>query len=185
MSDIDLVARAAAAAAKAIADAAVPQTRTVNAKMLTGDITLDAGDVGLGNCNNTSDLNKPVSTATAASIALKANATHTHATSEITGLDAALARLTSTTTKQTELDFGTTPVTWKTFTVSDAVVTSASVITGVLAYVAPTGKSIDELEFDSFVLAFAPSTGTFTVAARSLLGPVVGKFKFNYHCGVT
>jgi hypothetical protein len=47
----------------------VPKTRKVNNKALTGDISLDKSDVGLGNVDNTSDANKPVSTAQAAAIA--------------------------------------------------------------------------------------------------------------------
>jgi len=49
----------------------VPTSRTVNTKALTVDITLNKSDVGLGNVDNTSDVNKPVSTAQAASIATK------------------------------------------------------------------------------------------------------------------
>ena len=43
---------------------AVPTTRTVNGHALSSDITLNAGDVGLNKVNNTSDLEKPISTAT-------------------------------------------------------------------------------------------------------------------------
>jgi hypothetical protein len=39
----------------------------------TGDVTLVKGDVGLGNVDNTSDANKPVSTATQTALNLKAN----------------------------------------------------------------------------------------------------------------
>ena len=48
----------------------VPKTRKVNNKALTGDISLDKSDVGLGNVDNTSDANKPVSAAQADAIAL-------------------------------------------------------------------------------------------------------------------
>lgn len=48
-------------------------------------------DVGLGNADNTSDVNKPVSTATQTALDGKAASIHSHATSDITGLDAALA----------------------------------------------------------------------------------------------
>lgn len=47
----------------------VPTTRKVNNKALNQDITLGKGDVGLGNVDNTSDANKPVSTAQAIAIA--------------------------------------------------------------------------------------------------------------------
>lgn len=46
-----------------IATAAVPKTTTVAGKALTGNITLAKADVGLNNVDNTSDTNKPVSTA--------------------------------------------------------------------------------------------------------------------------
>ena len=72
----------------------------------TGSLT--AADVGLGNVNNTSDVNKPVSTAQAAAIssaiaalnstitsalALKAALIHGHAINDITGLSSALSGL--------------------------------------------------------------------------------------------
>lgn len=44
---------------------------SVNGK--TGAVTLTSTDVGLGNCNNTSDANKPISTATATALGLKAD----------------------------------------------------------------------------------------------------------------
>lgn len=47
------------------ADNAVPNTRTVAGKPLTSDVTLAKADVGLGNVDNTSDVNKPVSIAQA------------------------------------------------------------------------------------------------------------------------
>ena len=46
--------------------------RTVNGS--DGDVTVNKSTVGLGNVNNTSDANKPVSTAQAAALALKADA---------------------------------------------------------------------------------------------------------------
>ena len=49
----------------------VPNTRTVAGKALTANVTLAKGDVGLGNVDNTSDANKPVSTAQAAAINAK------------------------------------------------------------------------------------------------------------------
>lgn len=43
---------------------AVPNTRTVNGYALSSNVTLAKSDIGLGNVDNTSDLNKPISTAT-------------------------------------------------------------------------------------------------------------------------
>ena len=44
------------------------------------------GDVGLGNVDNTSDLNKPISTATQNALNGKANTSHTHTKSQITDM---------------------------------------------------------------------------------------------------
>jgi hypothetical protein len=46
----------------------VPKTTTVNSKALNTNITLTASDVGLGNVDNTSDANKPISTAVATAL---------------------------------------------------------------------------------------------------------------------
>lgn len=46
----------------------VPTTRTVAGHALSADVTLTKGDVGLGNVDNTSDANKPVSTAQQAAL---------------------------------------------------------------------------------------------------------------------
>ena len=42
----------------------VPTTRQVNGHALSADVTVTKSDVGLGNCDNTSDAAKPISTAT-------------------------------------------------------------------------------------------------------------------------
>jgi hypothetical protein len=51
----------------------VPNTRTVNSHALSSDVTVSKSDVGLGNADNTSDANKPVSTAQQTALDLKAN----------------------------------------------------------------------------------------------------------------
>lgn len=53
------------------ADNAVPITTRINGYALSGNVTLAQADIGLSAVNNTSDVNKPVSTAQAASIATK------------------------------------------------------------------------------------------------------------------
>lgn len=57
-------AAAVATAASAAAALYVPTTRTVNGHDLSANVTVTKSDVGLGNVDNTSDLNKPISTAT-------------------------------------------------------------------------------------------------------------------------
>ncbi|MBQ9760142.1 MAG: hypothetical protein IJW16_02205 [Clostridia bacterium] len=48
--------------------AKVNRTTTVNGHALTGNVTVSKSDVGLGNVNNTSDMDKPVSTAQQAAL---------------------------------------------------------------------------------------------------------------------
>lgn len=60
--------------AQTLATDAVPKTRTVAGKPLSSNISLNKVDVGLSNVDNTSDVNKPVSTAQQAALNLKANA---------------------------------------------------------------------------------------------------------------
>ena len=52
-----------------------------------GAVVLTKGDVGLGNVDNTSDANKPVSIATQTALDGKANTTHTHAIAELRDQD--------------------------------------------------------------------------------------------------
>ena len=85
--------------------------------------------------------------------------------------------------KQAEVDFGSVPVWEASFLISDASVSAGSHLVGNVAYVAPTGKDLDEMEMDNLDLKFAPGTGEFTIYARGLDGPIHDKFKINYLCG--
>ena len=73
-------------------EGAVPTSRTVNGKALSANISLTKADVGLGNVDNTSDTNKPISTATQTALNGKANTSHTHAAGDITSGTLAVAR---------------------------------------------------------------------------------------------
>lgn len=84
---------------------------------------------------------------------------------------------------QTEIDFGTTPVSEATFLIADATVTAASHLVGSVAYVAPTGKDLDEIEMDGLDLKFAPGVGQFTLYARGMDGYIADTFKVNYTIG--
>jgi hypothetical protein len=64
----------ATAAQGDLADTAVQPTRTVNGHALSADVIVTAEDVGLGNCDNTSDEDKPVSAATGVAIATESAA---------------------------------------------------------------------------------------------------------------
>ena len=61
------------------------------------DLSLTKTDVGLSNVDNTSDTNKPVSTATQTALNGKANTSHTHVISDTTGLQTALDAKTDET----------------------------------------------------------------------------------------
>lgn len=65
----------------------VPKTTTVNGKALTTNISLDKSDVGLGNVDNTSDVNKPVSTAQQAALDLKQSLSQKDTAGGYAGLD--------------------------------------------------------------------------------------------------
>jgi hypothetical protein len=65
----------------------------------TGAVTLAKADVGLGSVDNTSDANKPVSSATQTALGGKANSSHTHAISDVTNLQTALDNAVSNVTK--------------------------------------------------------------------------------------
>lgn len=68
----------------------------------TGTVTLAKGDVGLGNVDNTSDANKPVSSATQTALNGKANTVHTHAIADVTSLQTQLDYRVSSAVKFTE-----------------------------------------------------------------------------------
>jgi hypothetical protein len=55
-----------------------------------GEVELTSADVGLGNVNNTSDANKPISTAVQTALNEKATAYHTHVVADVIGLSATI-----------------------------------------------------------------------------------------------
>jgi hypothetical protein len=67
----------------------------------TGVVTLVKADVGLGSVDNTSDLSKPISTATQTALDSKSNTSHTHSDATITSLDA--SKITSGTINSARL----------------------------------------------------------------------------------
>ena len=81
---------------------------------------------------------------------------------------------------QVEIDFGALGLSEKSFTIIDSNVTVGSKIIGNLAYVAPTGKDLDELDMDAIDLKFAPGAGQFTMQVKGLEGYLADKFVINY-----
>jgi hypothetical protein len=84
------------------------------------------------------------------------------------------------TMAEVELDFGTPAVVEKVFTVIDPACTPASRIIMNQSGAAATGRDADEAEFDAIDCRCQPLAGSFRVYATSLLGSVLGKYKFNY-----
>lgn len=56
-----------------VASTYVPKTVTINGRALSGNISVTASDLNLGNVDNTSDANKPISSATQTALNLKQN----------------------------------------------------------------------------------------------------------------
>lgn len=86
--------------------------------------------------------------------------------------------------KQTEIDFGSVPVSEGTFTIIDTDVLVTSQIIGSLAYEAPTGKDLDELEMDKLVIMCSNGSGQFDIYVTTTDGSYLAdKFKINYLIG--
>lgn len=69
----------------------------------TGDVTLAKADVGLSNVDNTSDANKPISSATQTALDSKAAAVHTHPIADVTNLQSSLDAKADASTTTTAL----------------------------------------------------------------------------------
>lgn len=84
---------------------------------------------------------------------------------------------------QVEIDIGATPVASATLTIADATVSASSKLMGQIAYVAPTGKDLDELEMDDIQLLLAPGNKEVDIFIRGLEGYIADKFVINYVVG--
>lgn len=84
-------------------------------------------------------------------------------------------------TKQVEIDFGSgLNQHQKIFNIVDDNVSVGNKVMASLAYEAPTGKSLDELEMDEIIFKCKANDGSIDLIATSLFGPVRDKFKINY-----
>ena len=85
---------------------------------------------------------------------------------------------------QVEVDFGPVPTEEGWFTIADSNVHASSHIIGQVAYEAPTGKDLDELEMDDILVEFgAAGEGQLSIYMRGQEGPLHDKFKVNYFIG--
>jgi hypothetical protein len=79
-----------------------------------------------------------------------------------------------------EIDFGSTPQWSKTFTVTDANVTATSRVAVMQSGAAATGRAAGDVEWDTLGLAATPASGSFTLTAHAVPGPVVGRRLVSY-----
>jgi hypothetical protein len=89
----------------------------------------------------------------------------------------------SATITEIEIDFGSTAVVNKVFTITDAGVSGTSKILATQSGAAPTGRSADENEFTALLFNATPGTGQFFLNAFCVNGKVAGKHKVNYTIG--
>jgi hypothetical protein len=87
------------------------------------------------------------------------------------------------TWSETEIDFGSTPLFSKEFTVVDVTVTATNKIIVIPSGNAPTGLAVGEGEFDNIGYSAKAATGSFTLWAVATPGPVMGKRKIFYQIG--
>lgn len=86
-------AHTAAIASKQASGSYVSQSTTVNGHALSSNVTVTASDLSLGNITNTSDANKPVSTAQQTALDLKANLASPTFTGTVAGITASMVGL--------------------------------------------------------------------------------------------
>lgn len=84
---------------------------------------------------------------------------------------------------QIEIDFGVSPTRTKTFSITDASVSSTSNLVITQSGKAATGRQADENEMDPILFSGTPGSGQFILIANALTGPVTGKYKVNYMVG--
>ena len=108
---------------------------------------------------------------------------HTNVQKALEDLDLAITAAGGYTAKEVEVDFGTIPTNYKTFTITDAMINTGSLLFPTQSGKAPTGRHEDENEMDPIIFSAAPKTGNFILRATTIDGPVVGKYKVNYGIG--
>jgi hypothetical protein len=79
-----------------------------------------------------------------------------------------------------EIDFGSTPVKGKKFTIVDASVIATTNVIASQSGLAATGRQADENEMDALICRVTPGTGQFTLYVEAYPGPVSGKYKIQY-----
>jgi len=81
---------------------------------------------------------------------------------------------------ETEIDFGTTPVTEKSFTITNGAITTSSLVMVSPSGKAATGRVGNDYSWETFSFSVVPGTGKFELTANCSNGSVVGKRKILY-----
>ena len=132
----------------------------------TGNVTLDKDDVGLGNVDNTSDANKPVSTATQTALDGKENTITAGTTSQYFRGDKTFQTLDKSAVGLGNVDNtsdANKPVSTATQTALDAKLTTANYVVRETPSGAVNGTNTE------FTLAFAPTLGSESVFLNGIL----------------
>lgn len=93
------------------------------------------------------------------------------------------ASASGATIKSVEVDFGSVPCVYKNFVVIDASVSAASKVIATQSGHAATGGYPDDAEMDPIHFSASPGSGRLTLSARTIDGPVIGKYMVDYQVG--
>ena len=82
----------------------------------------------------------------------------------------------------TTVDFGTTPVDYKSFTITDAAITGTSYVEAFFMVDSTTNNTVDDHKRAAVFcrLVCLPASGSFTLEIYSLMGLMTGQFKVRY-----
>lgn len=141
----------------AVGDSTAIATATAHAASTSNPHSVTKAQVGLGSADNTSDANKPVSTATQTALDLKGDKQ-----------------------KQAVIDFGSTSKSDAKFTVTDATITATSKVMAFATWISTLGREADEIMADPISISIEPLAGTMNIYAMAQTGRVSGKYAINY-----
>lgn len=129
---------------------------------LTGVVVLTKSNVGLANVDNTSDLNKPVSTATQTALNLKADITSVPVTTTV------IVNTGSIAVNRFQTD------------ITDALISTSSKVDVWLNAVDVTGNQADNVEMDNFKITAIPKSGVLTIIMEVFLNKFLGNYSLSY-----